>query len=318
MNKRIVKIVSIVVILLTACTRDFIVGDISKKQLRIIAPTNNTKTTANRISIKWDEIADATAYKVEIVSPSFDAVQRYVIDSTTSKLFFDLTLNPGIYQIRVYGRNDNSVSLSDVVAITIDSTSDLSKLTVTPSLPLNNTLTNSSSIYFTWNTIYSANQYQCQIFKNNGLALDTMVNTSAFFKTLTEGAYTWHVKAMNATSATAYSAVQKLRIDKTAPIQPNLLLPSNDNQLVRDTNFMEWFHAPDVWFDSLYLSYDANFNTVLLKQRMLIGNKKIKINLLTPPLQIGNGSYVYWKLRSVDSAGNTSLFSDTYKFKLIQ
>ncbi len=93
--------------------------DLTDKQINIIAPVDNLVTTSTTNSFAWDPVDGAAKYQLQIVSPKFDSVVRFVTDSAFTNSLFTYTLTPGVYQWRVKATNAGSQTIYFTRKITI-------------------------------------------------------------------------------------------------------------------------------------------------------------------------------------------------------
>jgi hypothetical protein len=71
----------------------------------ITAPVDNLVTTATTNTFAWEPVDGADKYQIQIVSPKFDSVVMFAVDSSFIKTTFTYTLTPGKYQWRVRASN---------------------------------------------------------------------------------------------------------------------------------------------------------------------------------------------------------------------
>ncbi len=93
--------------------------DLTDKQINIIAPVDNLVTTSTTNTFAWDPVDGAAKYQLQIVSPKFDSVVRFVTDSAFTNNLFTYTLTPGVYQWRVKATNAGSQTIYFTRKITI-------------------------------------------------------------------------------------------------------------------------------------------------------------------------------------------------------
>lgn len=106
MNKIIKAIlITYIIIYLPGCT-DIIETDISNNKINLISPGKDVEVDCDTISFFWDEIDDATKYQLQVVSPNFDNVRYFLLDTITSKNRYTITLNANSYEWRVRAKND--------------------------------------------------------------------------------------------------------------------------------------------------------------------------------------------------------------------
>jgi hypothetical protein len=93
--------------------------DLTGKQINIIAPVDNLVTTATTNTFARDPVDGAAKYQLQIVSPKFDSVARFVTDSAFTNSLLTYTLTPGVYQWRVRATNAGSQTIYFTRKITI-------------------------------------------------------------------------------------------------------------------------------------------------------------------------------------------------------
>ncbi len=93
--------------------------DLTDKQINIIAPVDNLVTISTTNTFAWDPVDGAAKYQLQIVSPKFDSVVRFVTDSAFTSNLLTYTLTPGVYQWRVKATNAGSQTIYFTRKITI-------------------------------------------------------------------------------------------------------------------------------------------------------------------------------------------------------
>lgn len=305
-------------ITLAACTNDFIVGDLSGKRVTILAPADSLTASTTSPLFWWEEINDATGYRIQIAFPNFTSIQQLVYDTLVSGDRFTPVLSAGrSYTWRI--RPENGATTGDWVTRTlrIDSTISLSQQTVVITNPAANASLQSGSVTFTWNTIAQADLYRFELRNANTQAiLDNLTTTtSAWTKTgLTDGVYQFRIRAENSVTSevTAYST-RNFTIDQTGPAAPTLTAPANSTTIFLPTQVsFNWNSAADAVTDSLFISTDSTFAT------------QTEFGFSTPtPLpytwsgaQNTGSGYYYWRVRSYDAAGNAGTYSTRFRFRV--
>lgn len=309
--------------LIVSCTKDFVVKDIKKSQVSVIAPANNLKTSQNAITFWWDALDGADSYNLQLVTPSFASVQQLVADTNVTGTKFTVTLQPGNYQWRIKGVNNGGSSQYTIYSLTIDTTSNLSSQLIIPINPVSNYLTGSKSISFSWNANPSATNYEVVIQQISGTATVTLkdtttANTGFTTSFATEGAYQWKIRAYNTSSISQYDTPTTFTIDLTAPGNPSLLSPSHGS-IVKDTIYLKWTRASSTStvtgtrYDSVYVYNDSTLSSLATSAQVY--DTKYKIANFSPSLSPVS-TYYWWRVKSVDSVGNRSGFSNSFKFRL--
>lgn len=302
--------------LLAACN-DFFESDLSKETVTLIAPADNTVTTTATVNFYWEKLDAARSYAVQVVKPDFGSITQIVADTNVSGTGFSIVLTPGTYQWRVRAQNGSSVTPYTTRTFTIDSTSDLSSQTIILYNPVNNYATNLSEMTFSCYGLYNAGQYRWALKTHAAgfggslvLPEQTSTDTAITVSGLTEGYYDWGMRAETNLSSTLYS-IRSIYIDFTSPAAPTLDLPANGVTSTGPNFSLAWTHASDSGsplYDSVYIYNDASFTSIKRIYKVSSGST------LTDTL--ANGTY-YWRMKTLDKAGNASGFSASRWFKLM-
>ncbi|MDP1801735.1 MAG: fibronectin type III domain-containing protein [Bacteroidota bacterium] len=305
-----------------SCSKDFIVKDIKNDYVTILAPANNVTTPNNTVTFWWEKLDGAQKYNVQIVKPTFLSVQQFIADTNVTGTKFILSLTPGTYQWRIRAVNNGGNSQYTTYNLTIDTSSNLSSQLVVAITPIDGYLTGTNAVSFSWNAIASADKYEIQILNSTSTTIkDTITTNTTYHSSFADGKYTWKVKALNDYSISQYNTPLSYTVDLTAPVSSILSYPANGSN-VKDTISLKWTRVItnstlDTKYDSLFVAFDSLFTNVASKMR--IGTTSIKVNQLNPSLSVSSTTfpYYYWRVRSVDSVGNRSSFSNQFKFKLL-
>lgn len=301
---------------------EFFVPNISDQTPVLIIPTDNDTILNNAIHFKWEEMEGAESYRLQVVSPSFDQISTYPLDSLVSGTEFFFTLDPGVYQYRIRGENSAYQSLySEIRTFVIDSTSDLSNLNLLLVSPSDGLYTNLSNPTFVWQDLYPADIYQAEIRQGTDWFTATQIESgnslSSFYTmntSLTEGFYLWQITASNALPSSTQSEIRTLLIDLTAPGIPNLVAPI-DLATFSDTVNFTWNSGSDNGgsvnsprFDSIYI-YTDSLNPIGSEIiRSASTNQTYQYIFQSP-----SNPYYFWRIKTLDEAGNSGNFSITRK-----
>ena len=112
-NNILVLIIGGLLSILLSCNQVF-EKPLENDSVELTAPVNNLVTTIQNNTFAWEELNGALNYRLQIVSPRFDSIARFVIDSTVNRTNLNLTLDTGKYEWRVKGLNNSSSSLYSV------------------------------------------------------------------------------------------------------------------------------------------------------------------------------------------------------------
>jgi len=304
--------------LLVSCN-DIFEEDLTDDIVTLTLPANSTITTTQATTFLWSEVAGATSYDLEVVTPSFFGLTSYTYDTTISSNSITLTMYPGTYQWRVRAENfGSSTSYSSMFDLVIDTTSDLSVQTVTLAGPVNSA-TNSTTVDFNWTTMSAATSYQLQLysgatFGSGTLIMDSVVTANALNGyTISEDEYSWGVKAINLLpSETSYSSAY-FEVDRVSPNAVTLTDP-DASIIASDSTFnYTWVSQADTGdyqsalTDSIYIATDSLFTNIF---KVIGTNTGGQSDLIPIP------SVYYWRIKTYDAATNESGYSDFKSFEI--
>lgn len=305
---KILLLALISIILLESC-RDIFEKDISKNTISIVSPPDNYTTQNYQIIFLWNESKDIQKYRLQIVSPSFDSVQRFILDTLTTDLRIAVTLFPGKYQWRIRGENNSSYSIYQTRRLLIDTTTNLNNQAFAVNSPQDNYYTKSNMLAFSWLLFPYATSYEYNLLDSFGV-IQKIKTTSgtAIYDTIPEGTYKWRVRALNTSNGTAtqFSIFRSLVVDQTAPTASIPSLPVNKDSLSNNIK-LTWIQQSGTYADSIFVTTDSTFQNILYRENVITGN-----NITLPPLT-ANTIY-YWRTRSIDRAGNLSGYSISFSF----
>ena len=102
---KIITGMSLLILFLVMGCRDVFEKDISEKEVELIAPADSVETTHATLTFVWEERDGATCYRLVVVSPSFDRIELYVLDTLVEGNQYTYTLEPGRYEWGVRPEN---------------------------------------------------------------------------------------------------------------------------------------------------------------------------------------------------------------------
>jgi hypothetical protein len=290
-----------------AC-KDFTEPDLSKKYVTIVAPSDNTASPRFTQRFVWEELKGADRYQLQIVSPGFDMVQQFILDTTISATQFSFTLQPGKYEWRLKAKNGSSMTVWDARTLKIDSTLNLASSKVNLTSPEDNYNTNTLANTFTWQTMPTATSYVFQILSSGSvIETKTLTTTTATYTFTASGTYQWRVFAQNDYSNSAYAS-HTISLDNTAPVAPTLTAPVA-NSSSKSPALLSWTRDASASMDSVFIYSDSTLTQIV--KDTLTANQTY--NFITSAL---NKNY-FWRVRSKDAAGNWGPYAIRRKFTII-
>ncbi len=297
--------------LFSACG-DFLEDDISKDTVTLKAPADGVAVSQTTLDFWWEKLEGATSYRIQVVSPSFDSIATLVIDEEiTDDTKFEATLPTGTYQWTVIGKNFGYETKEGMVfdlTVTTDSASSLDGSILVLTAPVQDAATNEVDIVFSWQSMLNADDYNFQLaspdFSNNSFILaNELLEGTTVSKTLTEGEYLWRVRGQNSSSISPFTE-RRLTIDLTPPNAPTLTSPA-DGATVTMPVVLNWIPDLDSERDTLYVYKDSLATISVLKAAMT--NSQFSFN-------DSSANKYFWRLRTVDKAGNIGPYSSLRKF----
>ncbi|MBI9034077.1 MAG: hypothetical protein JEZ03_06380 [Bacteroidales bacterium] len=283
--------------------------DLTETKIDLLAPSNNYSSLNNSIVFWWEGTGLYNDYQLQVVSPSFSAPERLVLDSITPETKFELKLLPGDYQWRVRALNYSSSSEYSVRSFRIDTSSNISGQRVILTNPSNNDTTNNYLFLFEWEEIIGVETYRLFIEKE-GTTEDFEVLETYMEKDLStwgEGSFNWKVRAENTLSNTMYSEAAFF-VDTTSPVSPSLLFPVNNTEYQDSVISFSWERESDGGsrvFDSIFIYQGPTSQLV----------EKDGSTNMTYEYKFENGTYK-WIVRSYDRAGNIGVDNELFTFTI--
>ncbi|MFA6083767.1 hypothetical protein [Mucilaginibacter sp.] len=302
-------------LLLLGSCKDIIEPDIDKRQVNLLAPGEAYLSKNYTVSFWWDPVEDASAYRLQIVSPKFDSIGALITDTLVKSNQFAFNLEPGSYQWRV--RAENSGSLTPFSAPRGFSVlpSSIKQQAVLLGSPASGALVNNPSVSYRWGTVYGATLYRLQIDTNNFADTAKLVYNQIFpmqeaeFSLPKDQQYQWRVRAENDTAQSKWSAVRVVRYDHTPPGQVTLSAPT-EAKVVPLPVALQWNTVSGASRYKLYVLKDS---TALYGPGfpMLLNTSSYTFNLGA------SGDRIYWKVSALDAAGNEGPASKLQSFVLL-
>jgi hypothetical protein len=308
MNHKIIIVSLVFAITFWSCD-DIFITNLDDLTVELVTPQDEFSTTTQTQTFFWEKLNEADEYYLRIVSPSFDNPTDVIADEVLTENSYSITLSAGTYQWRVIAANSSSQTQGEIRTLHILEDSTLNNQSINILTPNDNFITNQTSFNALWQPLSLADVYRIQLaspdFSHSSFVIldETTMNDSYSFENLTEGAYQWRIRAENTQSFSNYSTFN-MTIDLTAPTAPTLVSP-NDGDTLTTPISLNWTPASDAVQDTLYVYQDSISTTPYLQ----IGTTDVNYDFSTTDL----GKF-FWRLRSVDNAGNVSNYSSSNSF----
>lgn len=321
-------IIGALLLVLTGC-KDVIEKNIEGDMPKIILPGAGDTIPFNPVHFKWEELDGATKYHVEIVSPSFSAIQTFVVDSIVTGTNFYFGLDSAQYEFRLTALNAGYESQTTApVTFWVGTSSGGSGTTVLLNEPLNNTYVNEDfDGKFSWLSLPGANTYTFELHRTSTFAgdledIEDQLGSVSYYSLdgtqLFEDAYCWGVKAFMSNNDETVYTKRVFYVDKTDPGTATLTAPANGQNvslsLAPSVNFTWTLPANSGTIQSplyatLEVSTSTNFSTILVTRTYESGDASATENLNN--MGLSPGTY-YWRIVVWDEAGNKGTIPTTY------
>jgi hypothetical protein len=297
---------------------DIFEKDITNDTIQTISPSNEAVVESNVVNFQWNSLEGADKYRIQLIASN----QAIVLDSLVSKTNLTFPLTQGEYQWKVRGENfAYQSSYSTLLNLTVMETSNLANQQVVLSSPSNGFYTNDSNLTCSWLSINKAEFYDLELINMTKgqtvvYQLSNITNTSATLNNtiLSQDAeYQWKIRAVNTTSKTAFAS-RVFLLDKMNPNQPQNNLPANNTVKVANQSItFDWVSPSDTGIIQSPISYTIEF---------------ANSNVFTTIIQTSNSSTTtfsqaftlageyYWRIKTSDVAGNSSIYSAPFKFTI--
>jgi len=309
--KKLIAALFVIMIGFSACQKDLIVKDITDKNVTALSPPDGYNTPNNSITFWWEKVDGAEKYNVQIVSTSFSNIQQLITDTSVTTDKFTKVLTPGTYQWRVRAANNGGETPWTTRTLTIDTSSNLTYSAVILLSPADSFYTNTLSHTFSWASVSNATLYTFNVLSSNY----TYSTTSAALTFPTEGTYTWKVRAENSFSISPYSS-RVIVIDQTAPSStPSLTYPLNAATAVHPDTLLKWTTISESYKDVVLISTASDFSIVSKLDTVSTGTALLRTYSISN-ISNASGNTYYWKVKSVDRAGNAGNYSSSRSFSV--
>ena len=291
---------------------DIFETDIQNEEIKLFTPREGLVTENPIISFWWSYIEGAEGYHLQVAIPSFDAdeINKLVLDTIVETEKFEYVFYPSTFEWRIYAFNNISSTDYAYGTFKIDSTPNLYDVILIS--PVSNYATNDSSITFSWQKQDNADSYRFEISHEGELIFADLLTENKIMlpgnrlqTALLEGNYEWKVQAQSNSVPPSRFSTRTFIIDRTKPGKPSLVSPKTGETITGNQVTMKWTRTGSSLAsisDSLWISADSSFSedAIFNKYYLQAENKQVEIS--------ETGKY-FWKVKSIDAAGNKSEWS---------
>jgi hypothetical protein len=312
----------ILLTMLSSC-KDFFEKDISKKTPVFILPLDNSTVLTNPVQFKWEELDGAKKYRIQIVSPSFSAIQSYALDSIISGTNFQFALDSNQYEVKLTALNAGYTSLSTTpIHFNIGTIANSSFNTVSLLLP--ESLSYVGPAFdgkFKWGSISNLLSYTFELHQGSDFSgttehfQDQIISNQIILNlsSLPEGKYTWGVKAFLSNATETIFSKRSFYIDTTQPSIAALISPANASFASTGLITFSWSRTVDLNTLQAPVNSILEVSTVNTFSTLV---SSVEVSNLTTNLNLIAGNY-FWRVKSIDIAGNIGVVSPIYSLTIL-
>ncbi len=277
-------------------------------------PKDGATTTDTTPVFTWAAVAGASYVLQVDTSPAFDSDPlpfTYTGTALTATPGVGTPLVPDTYYWRVQVQPAGIWMPAWTLVV-----SPSKPAQVVLSAPASATLTNDSTPTLSWKPASNANTYQVQI-DNNGtftspeqdVTVGGVEPTSCIASDLSDGLYSWRVRALNSAGAPgAWSYKRTFTVDTIPLAAPILVAPLDGASSTNTKLTLSWGAVAGVSRYQLQLDPDPAFPLPVVDAGTLTTYKS--------PTPLSRGIY-FWQVRTLDKAGNVSAWSETRSFEIL-
>ena len=288
--------------------------DLTDKEIFINQPVDGTVSSRQSQTFWWENIDGTLSYNLQVFIVDSNQIEEIIADTNLVKNKFIISLNPGEYNWRIRAWNNYSSTDFFSHRLTILESPSLTEQEVVLISPVDFGFKKDTSIFFKWYALSMAENYILEIRSNNwqGSLVYPKITTSYDTMTLSlqEGVYQWGVMAQNEISTTEFS-IRNLTIDTKNPYEPILSSPIDSTVYNKKTIEFSWIHPTpedeNFLLDTLIVSSDSLFHSSGIVFSKGVSEKKYSVDINS------NGKY-FWRVKSIDKAGNHSEWSIVRSF----
>ncbi|NVK03783.1 MAG: hypothetical protein HWD92_03125 [Flavobacteriia bacterium] len=296
---------------LLMCSCDDIFENEIQGTVEPILPKEGQVFQTLNVDFWWENLPGAQSYRIQLVKPNFTVPVSVVFDQVLDTNYFSYSLSPGNYQYRIKGKNSAYESEWNTVSFVVDTNSTLIGEAPILTFPKVSDTLNSNLIRFEWLPLFNADNYLLEVYQPDfSGTLDRTIQTSSNTTLLSlssNGPFAWRVRAENSNSYSNFSNAFSYW-DTIAPSAPVLFSPAAGSQITNPI-LLNWQRISDNGAslkDSILISSDPNFGTFSV-------SSSIQGTSFSDSLNVGE---YFWKVFTVDGAGNISQSSEIRSFQV--
>ena len=272
-------------------------------------PYDPDPTNDNMPTLDWDDMTGAIKYHIQIDNDSDFNSPVIEDDSVPLSTYSPSPLIDGEYHWRVKSIDEagNESGFSSVDIFTVN--------TVVPGvptlIPYSPDPTNNKTPTLDWIDVTGAAKYHIQIDDDSDFSSpvvkENILASTYTPSALSDGTYFWRVSTIDEVgNESDFSSPDSFTLD-TKPLPSPTLVTYSPDPTNDDAPTLDWDDVTDATKYHIQIDDDSDFSSPV------VDDDNVFISDYTPTLALSDGTH-YWRVSSVDEAGNESSFSETDVF----
>jgi hypothetical protein len=277
----------------------------------LTTPLNKAVNEPLSLPLEWSSVTSATSYSLQVSSDSLftsSFIANLTGLTTTTQSISGLANNTQYYwRVRAVNSSGTGAWSTVFYFATVIAAPVLS-------LPVNNALSQDTSLTVTWESVTSATSYTLQVSTDSTFASTMFFNQSGITtasqqitKLIRNTIYYWRVNATNNSGSSGWSIVFHLTTRAGVPDAPVPTSPLNNSVNQAVSLSLSWNSSIAATSYTLQVSTDSTFATSIVFNQSSITALTQTVSGLT-----FNTTY-YWRVNGVNSSGK-SAWSSIFKF----
>lgn len=290
--------------------------DIEDDEVILFSPDDSLTTNTSEVKFWWGFVDGAEQYNLQVVSPTFDEPEKMILDTIVSTNTFTTSLPSGKFQWAVSASNNGYSTLFYQRTFWVDTVQ--SSKTISLQKPQDKSYTNSFPIIATWDTDYRFDQFMVKVINEN-TKKEYYKNTSDLHVTfpfsgneeVAQGWYSWKIIGFSGNELSE-SETFTFFSDTIKPNQATIKTPQN-NAVIKDGEkvIFKWDASSDNGSPISHVIYYTTKSD--FSEMDSIANVEIDSAAISLPI-----NKYFWKMLSVDKAGNRSESSSQMTFEVLK
>ncbi len=279
-------------------------------------PANAAFNVSLRPTLFWRPTPKATSYHVQLdTHPSFTSIIFDAKGNVDTTVIVSGLAENQTYYWRVQAQNSEGMGLWSTVwhfTTTSSTAAPAAPALISPVNAVENLTTN---VDFRWTPVDNAQNYTLEYSFSNlfspALQLRNIPDTTFSVDTLQHNTtYYWHVRAVNSTGKSDWSATYHFTTIKAPdPLElPQLISPVDGAENIFTNITLQWAPVPGANSYSLEVSNDENFSPAIFYNAIADTFKRV--------FELNNATTYYWRISAADST-RASDWSEPFRFTTV-